>query len=1323
MKRRAIASLASLCLSSVVITSAAASRAKPLVTPPEPNRCLAEAPSPDITGVPLHFEPNVGQFAASILFEGRVKGYRMRFTASAAHYMLDAGGVQSEVVQRHLEANAAPQVAGGAPLPGKIHRLQGKRTAHRRNIPTYARVRYSELYPGVDLVHYGNQRRLESDYEVAPGADPTVIRFVFDGAERVEIDSAGELLVHTAAGILRHRAPYAYQVLDGAQVEVASRFVETDGVVSFELGQYDKSKALTIDPVLVYSTYFGGTSLERVSAGGDSGGQVATDAAGNTYVVASTLSNDLPTQSAVQTAAGGSNDVFVAKFSPTGTLLFSTYLGGSQNDDPAAIRVHSDGTIYVAGTTNSPDFPTSRCDTGAFTFCGRTCDAGEVGAFQNFCGNASEVPANYCMDVTGCSASDGFLSRLSATGDKLLYSTFLGGSDADLVNDMYVDSAGLAYLVGDTASSSTEPPNAGAGDNEAFPVSANAYDKLINDDDIANNLLDGDGFLAVIDPNQNYGLGKIYISYLGGSGDDEAWRLDVDPNGFVYVVGKTASADFPALNGWSTSRLGTGSDRDIFLLKLDRNATGANQNLYGTFFGGDNREDPHAISVPAEDEVYIAGGAVGDSTFPRTTGAFQENWPGTFADAGFVSRFDTSVGGTAALQWSTFLAGGPGDTITDMQIAPNGNLYIVGTSVNGSLLPAIRPFTFESVENSFLGSLTPNGATMDFLGTFFASAALPNLTVNPTSGMITVVAESGARILDSASKSTSEGGDLALLQFLPTDTDISITVSGSPNPVVLGNEVTFTVRATNVGPTRVAQFDIRGFSDPASGMSATPVVATLTQGTGSCDASNFTRICVVYDLDVGETFEFTVKTTPSGGEGILGYDARIGSFGPSTGIFHTDTDSSNDTALGGVNAFFTLPAGADLAVSQTDSPDPIELGSGNVTYTVTATNQGPDAATGVTVTDTVPAGATLVSATPSTGSCSGTATVTCDLGALAAQASATIAVEVTPTMSGSLSNSASISGTETDPVASNDTSTEQTTVTEPPGGTPMMTAGPCANSISAQTVSPGAASVPVLQFQLGAPSDEDVTVFGLDLDASGSGDDSTEVASFSVYRDVNADGVVDSGDVMLATGSFGVDDGSASPVINPGVALASGSNACILVTYDFSGTGNGSLLPPVGPKRIPWLPVGGGLALGAAWLLFSSRRRFSSSALRTAWAPLTAGAFLLLAPACDGGDDDGKPTQAQAGSNGMGIGGAGVGGSGADGGTAGSAVGGDAGSAGSAGSSGSGGSGAVAGSGGSSGGPATFSLSVTSVSATSDVSSNSAVVSGLPIDGVTLTLQ
>ena len=226
-------------------------------------------------------------------------------------------------------ANPAPQVIGKDALPGRVNYLRGKDPAHwHTQMPTYAKVAYEGIYPGVDLVYYGNQGQLEYDFVVAPGADPSVLKLVFRGADRIEINGAGELVLHTPSSDIRMHAPVIYQEMAGVRTTVAGGYVlEEPQQVSFEVAAYDTSRPLVIDPVLRL------LDLPRRQWRRRRPGGIAVDNGGNAYVTGHTLSTDFPTVGAVQPASGGNFDAFVAKLNRNGDrLLYSTYLGGSSED-------------------------------------------------------------------------------------------------------------------------------------------------------------------------------------------------------------------------------------------------------------------------------------------------------------------------------------------------------------------------------------------------------------------------------------------------------------------------------------------------------------------------------------------------------------------------------------------------------------------------------------------------------------------------------------------------------------------------------------------------------------------------------------------------------------------------------------------------------------------------------------------------------------------------------------------------------------------------------------------------------------------------------
>src|SRR5437660_12099220 len=400
---------------------------------------LPQATKPQVLAaygkLPLSFEANDGQADPQVKFLSRGSGYTLFLTPTEAVLTLtkadahakrrisgEATLVEPEkragtvLRMRLVGANPAPEVAGVGELPGKSNYYLGNDpTKWRTNVSTYAKVEYREVYPGVNLVYYGNQRQLEHDFVVSPGADPKAITLALEGMDGVAIDGLGDLVLRADGGEVRLRKPFVYQDHDGQRAVIPTRYVlKAERQVAFEVAPYDATKPLIIDPVLVYSTLLGGSNDDR-------GFGIAVDAAGDGYVTGGTGSSDFPTTAgAFQTTLGGGSDAFVTKLDPTGTaLVYSTYLGGSSGDFANGIAVDATGSAYVTGSTLSADFPTT------------------PGAAQT---------------TFGGGLVDAFVTKLNPTASALCYSTYLGGNSFDHGIGIAVDAAGNAYVTGDTAS-------------------------------------------------------------------------------------------------------------------------------------------------------------------------------------------------------------------------------------------------------------------------------------------------------------------------------------------------------------------------------------------------------------------------------------------------------------------------------------------------------------------------------------------------------------------------------------------------------------------------------------------------------------------------------------------------------------------------------------------------------------------------------------------------------------------------------------------------------------------------------------------------------
>ena len=559
-------------------------------------------------GLPLSFEVNQGQVDARVRFLSRGSGYSLFLTGSGAAFSLKKENVRLTFAG----ANPAASVSGVDELPGRSNYFIGKDPkAWLVGIPTYARVKYSEIYPGIDVIYYGNQRELEYDIHVAPGADPGKIRLRMEGGG---IELSGEEVVLSASGI-RMKKPYVYQ---GTR-KVEGHFVVTgEHEIGFELGAYDTSRPLVIDPVISYSTYLGGTGF-------DSAKGIAVDGAGNAYITGQSNSLDFPTVPPFENAFGGSNNVFVLKLNPAGTsLVYSTTIGGSGDESGNGIAVDASGNAYVTGVTNSKNFPI-------------------VGGFQP---NAS---TSTNLNGTTSVFNQGFVLKLNAAGTALTYSSYLGGSGNDFGRGIAVDAAGNAYVTGNVFSFN-------------FPLK-NPIQKAKGDLTTFN----ADAFAVKVNPA---GDALVYSTYLGGSGDDQGAAIAVDGAGNAYVTGETISPDFPTVKPLQGSRAGNPNTAfyDAFVTKINPAGTAL---TYSTYLGGSNADAANGIAVDVMGNAYIAG-----FTFSRD---FPVAPPQPVAGTAFVAK--VSNDGSTVI-YSRSFGGNGTDTATAVAVDGAGNAYATGSTTS-----------------------------------------------------------------------------------------------------------------------------------------------------------------------------------------------------------------------------------------------------------------------------------------------------------------------------------------------------------------------------------------------------------------------------------------------------------------------------------------------------------------------------------------------------------------------------------------------------------------------------------------------------------------
>ena len=732
--------------------------------------------------LPLYFEPNLGQTAAPVQFLARTGGYTLFLTPGEAVMVLSRGQSHGQqplhrhqppqnseraVVRMKLEGAAATApVAGLERQPGIGAYFLGNDPAQwRPEVPHYARVEYKSVYPGVDLVYYGDHRQVEYDFVVAPGADPGRIQLAYQGAA-LRVDASGDLVLATPLGDLKQLKPRVWQQLGSQRVEVAASYRLVGRSVGVEVASYDRRRPLVIDPVLSYSTYLGALDWAH---------GVAVDSSGAAYVAGYTDSAYFPIVNGYQTIKGTGEDVFVTKLNPYSgngavTLAYSTYLGGGNDDEALGIAVDSAGAAYVAGWTLSTDFPTANAyqtsltggegafaaklgaysGTGAVTLAYSTYLGGASGDVEALAIAVEATGEAYVAGVTGSltlptlnayqtkagGGLDAWVAKLnsfSGTGTVgLAYSTYLGGSGDDYATAIAVDSAGAAYVTGWTLSAN-------------FPT-ANPYQaKLLGNED---------AFVAKLNANGGGAVTLAYSTYLGGSGDDEAFAIAVDPAGAAYVAGETGSTDFPTLHPYQASLSG---GQDAFVAKLNAySGSGPVTLAYSTFLGGSQGDSALAIAVNAAGAAYVAGWTLSPN-FP-TGNPYQAALNGS--EDAFVTKLNPYGGaGPLTLAYSTYLGGHGADEAFAIAVDSTGAACVVGSTdstdfpiVNAyqaglsagqdafvtklTLEPTLSPSGVESSASGAPGSVSPGEIIALYGSDLGPATGVPNAGFDPSTGAL-----------------------------------------------------------------------------------------------------------------------------------------------------------------------------------------------------------------------------------------------------------------------------------------------------------------------------------------------------------------------------------------------------------------------------------------------------------------------------------------------------------------------------------------------------------------------------------------------------------
>jgi beta-propeller repeat-containing protein len=591
----------------------------------------------------LYFEPvaEAGRFVA------RGTGYSLHLEATASTLVLAPANrsregrlpTRSEPVAvrfRLVGADAGARGEASEELPGRSRSFRGKDpTKWRRDVPHFARVTYRQIYPGTDLTFYGNQGVLEHDFVVGPAADPSRIRLEIQGASGVRVDDAGDLVVTTAVGELRQKAPVAYQIVEGARRAVASGYtLGRTGEVAFRLGDYDRDQPLVIDPVLRYFTFLGGSDAD--------GGQDVTVAPdGSLWIAGTTFSSDLPGAGNVWS---GDQDAFVSHFTANGqALLSTTYVGGTSAEFANRVKATGSG-VYVVGGTVSADFPSPDA---ACAVC-RNPPSG-LQPWEIF-----NPPSD----------AQSFLVKLDAFGD-LQHAVVYGGDALDNAWVLGLDAVGRVH-VGSTSC------------GDGFPTTPGAYRQARTPATDASDLNNECDVAVARFRETPAGFVLRYGSYLGGSGADFVAGLAVTPAGADWVVGGTTSGDFPTT---ATARqTAIGGDFDAFVTRL---TVGGGTLGYSTYLGGSAYDYPLDIALGVAGSAYVTG-RTESANFPTTRGAFQQTSAG--GSDGFVARFN----GAGSLAWSTRLGGTGFDWPFAIVVGSTGAAYVAGQT-NSPDFPTLLP--------------------------------------------------------------------------------------------------------------------------------------------------------------------------------------------------------------------------------------------------------------------------------------------------------------------------------------------------------------------------------------------------------------------------------------------------------------------------------------------------------------------------------------------------------------------------------------------------------------------------------------------------------
>jgi Beta-propeller repeat len=923
---------------------------------------------PSFGHLPLLFEANNGQTDSRVQFLSRGEGMTMFFSPAEVTLVLPESSLQlsrtrtksrgetkkevfahSVLRMRLVGGNLRAEAAGEEKQSGRSNYFIGNNPRHWLTaIPNYKKARYSNVYPGIDLIYYGNEGQLEHDFVVAAGADPRTITLEFQCACHLQIDGHGSLVLRTTGGVVRMLRPTVYQPGESGRTTVKGRYVSR-GInrVGFTLASYDPARPLIIDPVLTYATYLGGSSR-------DEGVGIAVDSSGSVIAVGHTFSIDFPTLNAFQERIAGPQNVFLSKLDPTGqALVFSTYIGGNSFDVARGVALDPDGNAYITGIANSTNFPTTP---GAFmTSCGSPigCNSPFAAKFDSdgnlvystFTG-PSGVPWGIAADSAGqayitgwtsardfpmvkafqlvCPGLCNFVQKLNTEGSDLVFSTFLGVAPSSFTQPgggIAVDPQQSAYVVGVTTSD--------------FPLK--------------NPIQPGprspqSGFLTKFTPEGN---DLVYSTFLGGSAPTSALAVAVDQDGNAYVAGTTQSLDFPAspdgflsICPFRTSPTSCDNPQ-LFVVKVD--PTG-NQFLYSSVLGNTTFGNV-GLALDSEGTAWVVGGTASPS-FPIVDpiqSTLQQGTP--FSQDAFVA----ALGSQGCPIFSTYLGGSSTqEQGSGIALDGSGNVYVVGT-IQGtdfrSDFPIVDPFQQEPH-----GVIIAKISRQEISGLSLAPRRSPFLTLRNVSSVpfnIASIHASENFDLQENCPSTLDGGGSCIITLQGKNdgqdsgtVTIASTAPGSPH--------TFTIAKARsgdfVGSHLIESPRSLRFPTQLVGTISDPQTITIQNiGTAWASVDNIltfgpfrqTNTCNSI-LEAGESCEIDVTYAPNGSGTSFG----------SVAIVH-DGFQREDLFLGGAeirNGLEVFPSTVDFGVQYGGLPPLVR------TITLTNVSSAPLGVTGISAT-------------------------------------------------------------------------------------------------------------------------------------------------------------------------------------------------------------------------------------------------------------------------------------------------------------------------------------------------------------------------------------